>query len=215
MSGKIIISGFPRAGTTMMNIIFTYFKNCETFALREKHPVHEANYKSKKKFFVIKQPMCYWEDFPPKYTCKSLTEKYGYKVIFMVRDPRDVLVSKHNSNKDIYWVELKYIFRLCKEYLKNIHNPNVIFIRYEDFVTQPERELDRISSFIGCSYHKDFYKFFERKEAKVKENQSLGTPRKIDTFSIGNWRREEHQERIKEVSSDILDYYIYRLGYEI
>lgn len=226
---KIFISGFPRAGTTMLCLMMNYFDNCDVHSKAEEHPVIAASsdlsehYRSfygeiykkiYKKYLVIKQPFGCYEDFPPAYNYKDLIFDYGYKIISMVRDPRDVFVSKHRRNPNIDWVSPNMVLRNCKEYLNNLDNPGVLFIRYEDLVTKADIEMDRISNFIGGAYSKDFVNFYKLPDAQLDKNISLNGPREINTTSIGNWKKKEHEERIKEVMTDELKYYIKKLGYE-
>lgn len=162
---------------------------------------------------MIKQPFGYFDDFPPPYDYDLLINKYGYRIISMVRDPRDVLVSKHMGDLSKYWVEPKFIYINCEEYLKRQNNPDVLFVRYEQLVIDPAREMQRISDFIGCGYSKDFVNFYKLPEAGLDKNRSLNGPRKISTTSIGNWKKQEHEERIKEIMTDELKYHIKKLGY--
>lgn len=215
MSGinKIFISGFPRAGTTMMCLMMNYFNNCDVHSKAEENPIVASSSKIIKKYMVIKQPFGYYEDFPPPYSYKSLISDYGYKIISMVRDPRDILVSRHKSNLDIYWVPFEIVIRNCKEYLDNLNNPNVLFVRYENLVLNADVEMSRVSSFIGCGYSKDFVNFYKLPDAYLDKNKSLNIPRKIGTDSIGNYKKEYHRERIKSVMTGELKYYIKKLGY--
>lgn len=213
INNKILISGFPRGGTTMLCLMMKYFDGCDIHSKTEEHPIISASASTNKKYVVIKQPFGYYEDFPPIYDYKGLISDYGYKIISMIRDPRDVIVSRHRSNLNIYWVSIDIVLRNCKEYLDNLNNPDILFIRYEDLVTKANVEMDRISDFIGCSYSNDFTNFYKLPDARLDKNKSLNEPREISTKSIGNWKKEEHGERIKEVMTDELKYYIKKLGY--
>jgi hypothetical protein len=165
---------------------------------------------------VIKQPFGYFEDFPPAYDYRLLvSNRYSYRIISMVRDPRDVLVSKHANDLNKYWVRLEVVIRNCEEYLKNLTNPDVLFVRYENLVTNPCREMDRVSFFTGFTYNSFFMDFYKLEEATWVINNSLNGPRKLDTDSIGNWKKREHKKRMKEVMTDQLKDYIVKLGYKL
>ena len=111
---KVLISGFPRGGTTMFNLIIQYFNGCDVRSKEEIHPVAMANFlETSEKYVVIKQPFGYYEDFPPPYNYKDLISKYNYKIISLVRDPRDVGVSIHPVHPGKYWIPLKIIIRNC------------------------------------------------------------------------------------------------------
>ena len=40
---KIFISGFPRAGTTMLCLMMTYFDDCDSHCKAEEHPIISAS----------------------------------------------------------------------------------------------------------------------------------------------------------------------------
>lgn len=209
---KILISGMPRAGTTMLMLMMTSFKNCYVFTDMERHPLIVVPQYNRNNF-VIKHPFGYFEEFPPPYNYRELCDRYNYKIISMLRDPRDVLVSKHKKDLSKYWVEPLFVYRNCEEYLMNIDNPKVLFVRYEDLVTTTESQMNKISEFLGFECTDTYKSFFELKAAQNGVNISLNSPRPIDKDSIGNWKKEEHAERIKEVMDDTLISYIKILGY--
>jgi len=210
---KIFISGFPRAGTTMLRRIMLSFDGCRiNRKVSEEHPITDVT-----NYNVKKQPFGYFKRFAPPYNYKELIESHHYKIISMLRDPRDVLVSKHREiGSDIYryWVEPRIVIRNCKEYLNNIGNPDVLFIRYEDLVRYTEQELFRISVFINRSYNDDYKKWYVFNDEELTIHRAVNSPRKIDTNSIGNWKLEKHKERLESVMTDELKYYIKKLGYE-
>jgi len=189
-----------------------YFENCDVHSDSERHPNDFYTLKTYKKYVVIKQPFGV-KDFTPLYTYESLITDHKCKIISLLRDPRDVAVSKHAAYPDIYWVSLEMILRNCKEYLKNVNNSSILFIRYEELVTHPKNELDKISMFLDCNYSDDFENFYTLDDAKLEKNKALGTLRKIDSNSVGQWKREEHKERIKSIVTPELREYIKKLGY--
>lgn len=213
---KVFISGFPRAGTTMLCLMMNYFNACDVRSKEETHPVCMAEFLgNSKKYVVIKQPFGCYEDFPPPYSYESLISKYEYKIISLVRDPRDVAVSIHVLDPSRYWVSLEIIIRNCEEYLKHQGNPNVLFVRYEELVTNTESELDRISDFLGCTYRPNWVDWYKLDDAKLEKNISIGIPRKIDADGVGKYKKPEHVERMKSIMTPELQEYIKKLGYSV
>jgi hypothetical protein len=211
---RILISGFPRAGTTMMLLMMKCFSECNVKSGGEYHPVLHAKVKSKG-CYVIKQPFGYFEDFPPPYDYDLLINQYGYRIISMMRDPRDVLVSRHKKDLSKYWVMPMFVFRNCEEYLKHQDNPSVLFVRYEDLVNDPVKEMHRIAEFVGAVYNDGFVNFYKLRDASSKINISLNGPRPIDTNSISNWKKPGNKEYIESIMTDELKDYIVKLGYEL
>jgi len=213
MSGqdKIFISGFPRAGTSVMRRLLISFEGCRVnVKVPEEHPIIDTT-----DYNVKKQPFGYFKRFAPKYSYEELINEYGYKIISMVRDPRDVLVSIHKSKPDDYWVEPRIVIRNCREYLRNVNNRDVLFIRYEHLVTNVVEQLDKIANFIGHPYGDDYKNWYKFPDEEANINLSLNSPRPLDTSSIGNWNKPEHVERIKAVMTDELRYFIVKLGYRL
>jgi len=94
------------------------------------------------------------------------------KVIYVVRDPRDVVLSYYNFQRKYRQVEdeyplAKYVSdfvngRLISadwgtwgenvgSWLPRAARPGFLLVRYEDLLTEPLRELGRMASFLGCS----------------------------------------------------------------
>lgn len=209
---NVFISGFPRAGTTMMCLIMNYFDSCDVYSDAERHPSDFSILNTNKKYLVLKQPFGV-KEFTPLYTYESLELDYKCKIISLVRDPRDVGTSIHASDASRYWVSIGMIMRNCEEYIKNIGNTSVLYVRYEELVRDPKSELDRVSDFLGCNYSDDFSNFYKLPQAGLLKNISLGKPREIDSKGIGRWREERHVKRIEEIMAVVPQEYITKLGY--
>lgn len=211
---NVFISGFPRAGTTMLCLMMNYFNDCDVYSDAERHPQDFLTLETNKKYLVLKQPFGV-KSFIPLYTYESLELDYKCKIISLVRDPRDVGTSIHVIDSSRYWCSIGMIIRNCEECLKNIDNQNVLFVRYEELVTNTEKQLDRVSDFLGCNYSKNFVNFYKLEHAKLKKNDSLGVRRKINAASIGRWKEKKHAKRIAELMTPKLQEYIKKLGYDI
>lgn len=100
------------------------------------------------KYLGTKEILC--EEFLP-YLCQC-----GYKCIVMVRDPRDVLASANYPLGEKYFGEKKPALFILRSWRKSVEfifslkaNENFHFLRYEDLVDDPYRELDRITDFLS------------------------------------------------------------------
>lgn len=61
-----------------------------------------------------------------------------FYVIYVVRDPRDVIVSRHGKNKDKYYSNIR-LWRQMHGYARSLYeHERFLEIRYEDFVTDPD-----------------------------------------------------------------------------
>jgi len=159
------------------------------------------------------------------------------KVIYLVRDGRDVYVS-------YYYYRLKqldegitfsqYLRRkdhfpsLWKEHVESWlkwdqPQPNMLLVRYEDLLSKPEAELRKIVKFIGVDKTDDvishavevsrFDKMREIDQTKGRKYNLTGTKDFVRKGKAGTWQDEFSQEDIvyfKENTGDLL----IRLGYE-
>lgn len=209
---KIFLTGMPRGGTSLLNFLLSYFNNCGTIN-EEHHPLFFDNaVYGNYKHFIIKQPFGYWKAFSPKYLYKDILDR-NIRIISIVRDPRDVLVSRHNIDKSIYWVSLEIVKRCCKEHLKEFPDNLVFKLTYEDLVSDTENIMSKLSQFIGEDFSNSYIRFYENVGGSLMK--ALNVPRPIDTNSIGNWKNEEHKDRIVEIYNDaeLVDL-IHMLGYK-
>jgi hypothetical protein len=63
-------------------------------------------------------------------------------VIYMVRDPRDMIVSKHKRDPERYWANLQF-WKTYTAYGRRLQShPRFISVRYEDLLTQPGQIQD-------------------------------------------------------------------------
>ncbi|XP_045491067.1 sulfotransferase 1A1-like [Colias croceus] len=94
------------------------------------------------------------------------------KVVYLIRDPRDVMVSYYNISKlrflkpgvefSVFWSLLRRglvswspIFAHLKEAWEKRHHPNMLFIFYEDLSKDLAGCLKRMAKFYGKSYSEE------------------------------------------------------------
>jgi len=212
----LFITGMPRAGTTLLTFLMNYFENTYVYSDTEYHPMSFASMVRHPGLFVLKQPYGYFEEFKPEYTYADILKRPNWKIISLIRDPRDVLVSRHASDKSRYWVPFKVIPRVTREHLKHYDDPRVFRFKYEELVTGTQEVLDSIAYFIQRSYHPDWADFHKHwKVSNSRMSMALNGPRPIDPSNIGNWKKEEHSERLAEImADDEIRQCIVNLGYK-
>ncbi|MEM7432878.1 MAG: sulfotransferase family protein [Pseudomonadota bacterium] len=114
----------------------------------------------------------------------------GVFVLYLMRDPRDVICSRHGKDKDIYYSNIR-LWRELHGYAKAItDHANFLQVNYEDFVTDPDATqqsmIDRwpwlVSKHAFSEYHL---------HAKVSEKSKLAmhNVRPIAPSSVGLWQR--------------------------
>ncbi len=110
------------------------------------------------------------------------------KFVILTRDYRDHLKSyklgqsANLGNRSLYFYAI--IWRLQNISLRKRRNrENFLFVRYEDFVSQPEKSLIDICTFLDFEYHSDLLKF----------NDDL----EISNLDSGNTQNSQAQSRLK------------------
>lgn len=212
---QVLVTGSPRSGTTMLILMMKYFEGCNVYSDKERHPLHPNKLMwHQYQYVVIKQPYGYYEHFPPYYDFQMLFKR-KYKIICMIRNYRDVLVSRHANNPEVYWVWPTIWIRCARQIIMNIDNPRLLMVKYEDLVSDSKKQMDRISNFLGCNYKENYIKFYETDDAKNPKNNSLNGPRSISKDSINNWSKPEHKDRVEYLTQFVeLEELNNQLGYE-
>lgn len=143
---------------------------------------------SKKKYYSEKSPI-------HSLFAKEIIEKIpNSKILIVMRDPRSTIFSKdhaltanrgkiynfpkflrHNLNLSEVLFTYEYFNRLYKEY-KN--SENIYFMKYENLVLNPDKELKTFFNFLGLEYfpvHKNFKPDDIRLKAKGRDKDSINS----------------------------------------
>ena len=140
----------------------------------------------------------------------------GLHIIYMVRDPRSVITSKHRGASDQYFCTYR-VWRECEHAAEDyVGHPRFLRLRYEDLVADPDGVQARIQAhFTFLTRRHAFSNFHQFSRPSNASEQAMGGVRKVDQASLSKWRqhlpRLAHQLRLYPALSDDL----VRLGYEV
>jgi len=110
----------------------------------------------------------------------------------MIRDPRDILVSKHRKDPKRYWAGLKFWKLYSRQLSSLVRKSRFTLIRYEHFVTEPDRIQNLIAKRIPFLRKKaPFSKYHEVVEVSDPSKKALGGVRPIRPTSVGRWRTDK------------------------
>ena len=115
--------------------------------------------------------------------------------VCMLRDPRDVVVSRHTREPDRYWAHLRMWYESLAWARRVWDHPRFVVVRYEDLVRDPDatqRLLHERMRFLEVT--RPMREYDRTAEPSVRSAEALGDLRAIDTASIGNWRN--HKPRL-------------------
>lgn len=110
-------------------------------------------------------------------------------VIYLVRDPRDMIVSRHNRDPSRYWSGLRF-WRTNTPYGRALEpHPRFVTVRYEDLVNTPNQVQDLLTErFPFLKKKADFSRYHELAKPSKRSLEALREVRPISSSSIGNWR---------------------------
>lgn len=136
-------------------------------------------------------------------------------IITMVRDPRDIIVSRHRACPDRYWASLQYWKAFTPYVRRLLDHPRVSTIRYEDLVSDPDRIQDELMERMPWLVKRaPFSEFHNLSRPSELSRAALGSVRPVSRASIGNWR--EHKPRVAgqlrthgPITADLIEF-----GYE-
>ena len=137
-------------------------------------------------------------------------------VICMIRDPRDIITSKHKKDPDRYWTGLSF----WKEYTRQLetlrNHPRFIPIKYEEFVSDPDKVQNQLHKQLPfLEKVANFSQYHEAASVSDASKEALQSVRPIKPTSVGKWKK--HKARVAgqmQQHGDITPHLI-KYGYEI
>ena len=120
--------------------------------------------------------------------------------VFMLRDPRDVVVSEHGQEPGKYWSNLRVWREALQFHAKMKHHPRFVVVRYEDVVSRPDaiqEELVRRMPFLKPAVPFSRYHEYLEDHVSTSEqfNRAMRGVRPVTPDSIAAWR--DHLPRVK------------------
>lgn len=202
-----IVGVSPRTGTTLMAEAMKTCYRIDSYTSHEDRLFSRAP--GQPDTFLTKSPKDIMIVGP------SLKVDPDLYVICMLRDPRDIICSKHKKDPDRYWASLRYWKLYSKEVQKLETHPRFILVRYEDFVSNPDQTQHKLSSSIPfLEKITAFSNYHNEAAVSSSSTKALSGVRPIKPTSVGRWR--DHKPRIAgqiELHGDFTNDLI-RFGYE-
>lgn len=205
----IIIGGCGRSGTTLLlSILAAHPKvhgiNIETGIFRKE------NLNKRKKLFskLIISSELYFDRKP---TAERFMEKtpnnvnnidgiFNYfdnkvKFIHIIRDGRDIVTSKHPTNKSEFWVDFDRWVNDVENGLKYKNHRNLLTIKYEDLISNFDETITAVLTFLNLDRSTEVLNF--EKYSSVRNNVAWDKP--LQPLYIKKREQSEiMQSRIKE-----------------
>jgi hypothetical protein len=198
----VLICGFPRSGTTLLQLML---ENGLPEALRfgrETAGWRAATYCWRNHEKVItKVPHDVFRLAPlRRFYSKRDVE---LKTILMLRDPRDVLTSRRKTGGPRGYVVSSERWRKYYEAFKrHQQDPDVIVVRYECLVENVGNEQSRLETFTGETMAVPFCHFNEVERPDF-DTSTLNGLRPIEQTLIARWAAPDHSDRIRQVLAEL------------
>lgn len=201
-----IVGCSPRSGTTLLHeAMVTCFKV-------DKHYDHEVRFNQVTAddgdVVITKRPkdtmyMPYVIDDPELY------------VIYVMRDPRDVIVSRHGKDKGMYYSNIR-LFRELHGYAKSIaRHERFLQVNYEEFVSKPDIVQGKIArKFPWLERLHDFSNYHLHADVSEKSRLAMNEVRPIAPTSVGKWKKNLPRIKAQQMTHGSLTPDLIECGYE-
>lgn len=203
-----VVGSSPRSGTTL---IFELLVSCfdisrfgdnEVSLFARPNPLPSGPWASEKPTDLI-------------HACRVMRWDPDLHIIYMQRDPGDVIVSQHGRQRGRYWCDFD-IWQRNQMLLPRIEgHPRSHLCRYEDLVTNPDAvqaELQARFPFLRQLH--SFSRFDEVARRSATVERALNGVRKISPDSVGKWRDNLPRVLAQVRAIPDLPRYTMQAGYE-
>lgn len=256
---NIIIVGYPKSGSTWLTRLTAELVNCSVYGFwKAQHKEMAEEGKDRKSGFKV------FKSHHQLYELRNYSEFCKKKIIYVIRDPRDVAISganyfKFNREKVIRKITkkvpigknylLKALLRILngeqyridqmmnaiffgagdvdhwlriswKDHYTPYMDNGLLFIRYEDLLSSPERESERILSYFNLNRDIAYIKkaignqSFEKKKEFFIKNAETAKASFMRVGKSAQWK-QKLTEKQKDKFIEKLSNELYDLKYEI
>lgn len=216
----IVIGACPRSGTTILLSVLGAHPNIfaipnQTYTF-DRWEEYKENGTGKIRYKPIRMDRLYrefiynrvpkgptrWLEKTPKHLISfhKILDYMGENVqlIHVIRDGRDVVTSKHpRHNPHDYWVPVERWVKEIKYGLSFKDHPQVLNVRYEDFIMDFENTMKGVYKFLKEPVPENMDQWIER--TNVKRSKHWDSPvQNLYSKAIARWKDPRHAQRVAE-----------------
>ena len=202
-----IVACSPRTGTTLLHeVMVTCFKV-------DKHYDHEIRFHlvmgNDGETVITKRPK------DTMYMPAVLDDDPELFVIYLLRDPRDTICSRHGKDKSIYYSNIR-LWRQMHGYARQMAgHERFLEVRYEDFVTDPDATQRMImDKFPWLEMTHRFSEYHEYAVVSEKSRTAMHSVRPIAPTSVGVWKKNPGRIKAQQLIHGSLTPELIECGYE-
>jgi len=175
-----IVACSPRSGTTLLHeVMITCFRV-------DKHYDHEVRFN-----LVTAEPGQLVITKRPKDTMymPAVIGDPELYVIYLLRDPRDVIVSRHGKDQGIYYSNIRLWRELHAVATTMVSHERFLQLSYEEFVSNPDVVQQQIMArFPWLEKLHAFSDYHQHAVVSDKSRLAMNDVRPISPASVGKWR---------------------------
>ncbi|MGH0031187.1 MAG: alpha/beta fold hydrolase [Myxococcota bacterium] len=202
-----VVGSSPRTGTTLLAELMGTGFAVEAFGRHERSVFKPAP--GRCDVYLSKNPQ------DVRVAARLLAVDPDLFVLHMVRDPRDVVVSRHRRDPDAYWTTLGLWHDFRRGARRAEGHPRFLTLRYEDLVRDPDAVQDEIASRLPFLKRlRPFSSFADAARPPVRSVEALGGVRDVDASQVGAWRRHRPRLAAQLALHGGVDRDLRELGYE-
>lgn len=211
----ILICGFPRSGTTLLQMMLENGIPTARYFGKEFSGWRAATYTWRNHDIVIsKMPHDLFR--LDSLRCFYSMRSADLKIILTLRDPRDVLTSQRKTDgPEGYVVGPERWRSYYHALLKQMDHSDSIIVRYEQLVSDPGSVQKCVESFAGEKMVTPFQHFHTVDRPDFQTN-TLNGLRPVETSLVGRWSDPEHRAYLQKILRELpeLPEALVKLGYE-
>lgn len=125
----------------------------------------------------------------------------NFKMIQIIRDGRDVVLSRHPRDPEKYWVSPERWIDDVTTGMNYLAHPNVHTIRYEDLVSDFDNTITGICNFLEIGFSEEIRHW--HKHTTVQKNKALfSNIQEINKDAVGKWKKDGFEDRVKQLTEN-------------
>jgi hypothetical protein len=202
-----IVACSPRSGTTLLHEVMATCFDIDRYYGHELR--FNRAWAKPSELLLTKRPK------DTLYVGELLRLDPDFYVIYLLRDPRDVIVSRHDKDKAIYYSNIRLWRELHDAARPHFSHPRFLRLRYEDFVAAPDHTQKQIeAAFSFLRRRHDFSGYHLHASVSAKSQLAMRGVRPISAASVGVWRQNLPRIRAQQSLHGSLTPLLIECGYE-
>lgn len=176
-----IVGCSPRSGTTLLHeAMVTCFRVDKSY--EHEMRFHKA-WADDGQILITKRPK------DTLYMPAVINHDPDFFVLYVLRDPRDVIVSRHSKNKELFYSNIR-LWRELHAVARSVYDhTQFLMVKYEDFVTRPDETQHAIQArFPWLEALHPFSQYHEHASVSDKSERAMHGVRPIAATSVGLWK---------------------------